>query len=650
MASAWELWQQQDSRADGDASAATMPNGIQGSGDDLFDLLDEADAHAHDTPAMQGGEEASEALGVPGAPVQSAQAVASTPVVRTSLHAVSPVQTAHAAGRPGLQAMSPQQPPASHAVDCSEGAEAHMQPQLLAAMQTSMQLPAHDHGGLPSADCTLPAHRGYSPGHAASLMRLRAESASGSSQASSAAGAGAVQQVDQPPDIALAAVQTSPRGSSADVHAVTGPSWSSAALQQPSATSLHESQTPGEAERELQSDAGGVLGQAAADAQRTPVQASALPAGSWQRHEPGSAGVAAAQLASTVPWPGSDDGSAAAAQAAAAAGPPAPLPAPARDAQEAAEATESRRSFVTLSGPPSGYAALLTDPSLQYDAATASPMRLTQQSAHSSDRDASAPLPVSSPPPASAAGSERAEWSAPSLSEALHSAEHAVQQTPAPADSPAGAVRPLHAVGSSARSATREPSSPQPAGSSDPAPAATQDANRSRGRGLFGLLGRRRNNTDGAAPDSGAQTPVARGAVASPLLQFAKDLAAGTAVATGAHTADVTAGDVARELLRLEALRMQDAAQRDTMSQQLEQLQAEAEHTAGELRTVQQDAQAAQEQSAAATQDLSSLHALFVQALQDIVVLRTQQSQPRCVHQVVTSGCWVLGAGCHLAC
>lgn len=322
-------------------------------------------------------------------------------------------------------------------------------------------------------------------------------------------------------------------------------------------------------------------------------------------------------------------------------GPPAPQAAP---VQHAAEATASTKSYVTLSGPPSGYAALLTDPDLHNAAAsTAPPLRDTQGRRYSSDADAIAPLPVSSPAHTSADANEHGSEACPSLAVALRSAEDAVQQAEASASTPT--AQPLasdtSAIEQAEGAATPAAGSPHAPGSQAADPQATDpqaasvatlnpDSGRARGRGLFGLLGRRRGNTDVSdAPQSGAGTPVP-GNIAAPLLQFAKDIAAGKACADASSDAAFTAADVAQELLRLEALHSQEAAQRDAMARQLEHLQVESQQRADELRTARQDAQTADEHRESASAHLSALHLMFVQALQDVVMLRTQAAQSRC--------------------
>ena len=331
------------------------------------------------------------------------------------------------------------------------------------------------------------------------------------------------------------------------------------------------------------------------------------------------------------------------------AGPPAPQPAGSGDA----DSVEPR--FVTLSGPPSGFAAMLTDsmaastPGQEF---AASPTRYSVDAAHA----ASGSLSASGPDPEHAAPSRQyrdesgaqegdvgdvggAQDAAGALATALQSATEAVAHVPA-APAPPPALRVTSPTTGSGDGAGRgddagtpnraaAPGAAEPASQTDRTPNGSTSGRRG---GLFGLLGRRRGGAGAVgAPDSPALTLVAADAVDSAVLDAARAFADGMGIGEGAATGEA---DVSRELLRLNALRAQTERAHAEAARDADAVQTELEEARRQCSSERSAAVSAQNEATQAREHLAALHSLFMRALQDVVLLQLRCEHARCAQSI----------------
>jgi hypothetical protein len=138
--------------------------------------------------------------------------------------------------------------------------------------------------------------------------------------------------------------------------------------------------------------------------------------------------------------------------------------------------------------------------------------------------------------------------------------------------------------------------------------------------GFFGLLGRRRERP---------ASPMATGAPSPSILNLARSMASG-APRWGAHLGDPSATDVAAELLRLEQLRLQNEQGHAGLRGEVEALREGEEDLQAELVAIQGAYTALRAERDDAHEQLEDLHRLFVRSLQDVVLLQLQRNHHGC--------------------
>ena len=356
----------------------------------------------------------------------------------------------------------------------------------------------------------------------------------------------------------------------------------------------------------------------------------------------------------------------------ASAGPPVP------EGDQHTEQPLSERAFVSLSGPPSGFAAMLTQSQAEAaqqrrcESSDATPMSRSGHH-HTHELDVGDAQSCMQQPAWHAQGSavattthvadEAAAFADPSqaLAAALHSAHEAVAHSadadsaaacrvrasaPQPPDAPMAAFKAPPAPRSD-RSGTlhSEPSSPSKQQAASPRAASASDAHSSgavkRRGGILGLLTRRRDNADSgnSAAAQAAAPPLEDRPIDAAVLQAAEQLA--HEQPTGGQdtpSASVGGGDaaqaaqrIASELLRIHALRTQQAAAHEAAQRDAETLRSEVQAARREVAAARDAGGAARRERDTAIENLASLHQMFIRALQDVVVLRSHAQSSRCV-------------------
>jgi hypothetical protein len=310
-------------------------------------------------------------------------------------------------------------------------------------------------------------------------------------------------------------------------------------------------------------------------------------------------------------------------------GPPAPSAASIKDS----------RTFVSLSGPPSGTAALLSEVvatgNLPPGGQSAMQRGGSDAITHTSSGAAGEWLHVQTVcgKPSEVTGGRssidglKAEWlhvhtvqgEAPmatgsgvdAFKAALRSAQRAVNSEPAIAT----AMQPLSPT-------PRSPPQPQ-AAPVELSPSEHKAPPRRRG-GLFGLLAGRSSAVDAQNASPRADMVVDSHAVATSILEAARAQAASTATK---DTDTPGPPQVAAELLRLEGLRKQLARMADVAVAEAAQLRDGQQQLLSEVAAAQEACSAAREERDCAREHVMDTHRCLLRALQDVVILRGASSR-----------------------